>query len=207
MNRKPIWGIDLDGIVYKWGETARFLLNHRFGLKLGESTHWDYLKENITEEQWDWLWDDGIINHGLFRSGHIYTGSLEALDKLSKIGNIIIITSRPEIARADTLHWLAFHRIPASHIVMLHNGEPKSSVRPHCDMYVDDNVENCIDLYAHTKGEVLMWDRPWNRGWQEKIVSEPSNIKVVDSWSDVYTRALNISDDIKKQPLFAEGTR
>lgn len=175
-------GVDLDGVIYKWTETARFLLKWRFGVEVGESLHWDYIKEQITESQWLWLWqadEDGGVGRGLFRQGHCYKGSFETLKELSLLGDIVIITHRPKSAIPDTLDWLAFNKIPASTVHLMYREEPKSSVKPECQIYVDDKAENCIDLAENTDGLVCLWSRPWNAGDQKKL---PKDIQIIDSW-------------------------
>lgn len=176
--------VDLDGVVYKWSDTARWLLLWKFGVEVGESQHWSYIEENVTEQQWAWLWqddEDGGIGRGLFRHGHCYKGSFEALKELDQIGDIVTITHRPKAALNDTLQWLAFHRVPTSAVHLLYREESKSSVQPHCQVYVDDKMENCIDLFENTEGLVCLWDRPWNQHQQKGM---PKGIKIVHTWDE-----------------------
>jgi uncharacterized HAD superfamily protein len=175
-------GVDLDGVIYKWTETARWLLNWKFGVEIGDSTHWDYIKEQITEQQWAWLWQndpDGGIGRGLFRHGHCYKGSFEAMKELDQLGDIVVITHRPKAAIKDTMEWISFNGIPASTVHLMYREEPKSSVKPECGIYVDDKAANCIDLNENTNGLVCLWDRPWNRAEQKNL---PSEIQIIDSW-------------------------
>lgn len=176
-------GIDLDGVTYQWSKTAAWLLNWRFGLDLGESTHWDYLLDHVSPPQWQWLWspdEDGGIGRGLFRHGHVYKGSFEALRELDQLGDIIIITHRPHSAIDDTMSWLAFNRVPVSTVHVMTDGAPKSSIKPECDLYVDDRASNCIDLAKNTNGTVALWDRPWNRDEQQTL---PTDIHIIGSWT------------------------
>lgn len=167
---KPRIGVDIDGVLYHWDRTARYMLLHvlpdspytRDG-PIGQiSTHWDYIAEHVTKEHWNWLWTEGV-RLGLFRHGHLYAGAIQFVRKLAELGDVVIITHRPKQAVNDTLEWLAFQRLPLAGAHLLTNQEPKSSVHPQCDFYIDDKVENCVDLHNNTRGAVALMDRPWNQ--------------------------------------------
>jgi uncharacterized HAD superfamily protein len=174
-------GVDIDGVMYKWGKTVRYMMRevlkeeapdiyalkpHTADGPMGGSdskiTDWDYFQNNVTKEQWRWLWSEGI-RLGLFRYGHLYSGTIQAIRKLSKIGDVYIITHRPPQAVNDTLDWLAFQRLPIKGVSLLTNQEPKSSVKPECDVYIDDKPENVYDLANNTDARlVVLMSRPWN---------------------------------------------
>jgi len=178
-------GLDLDGVAYEWGSVARFLLSHHFGYILEkEASHWWAYRDAVKKEHWRWLWDEGVRNHGLFRHGHLYKGTVEALENLRHLGRIIVITARPETARQDTLDWLAFHQLPVSEFHLLAGESAKSSVRPFCDLYVDDSPGVVQDLSENTPGVVLCWDRPWN----QSLVAD-GNVRRVSSWLEVINEA------------------
>jgi uncharacterized HAD superfamily protein len=171
--------MDLDGVIYKWAETARFLLNLHFGYKLGVSTHWDYIKNHVSPRHWKWLWGAGVEEHGLFRHGDCYPGSFEALDQIADAHSIVILTVRPPGATRDTLDWIAFHGIRAREIHLLQSGAKKSSIP--CDIYVDDSLDNVVALTAAGK-RALLWDRPWNRTERRGPWTR------VRTWKEVFSR-------------------
>lgn len=183
-----IFGIDLDGVVYKWSDTARFMLEEQFGIKVPEQEHWGTWDESLKKEHWDWLWTDGI-KQGLFRHGHIYKGSIDALNKLSELGEIMIITSRPKTAHPDTLDWLSFHKVPTSRVVMLGPGANKAHVAPTCQLYVDDKVTNCNEL-ATLDTRVVLWGRPWSF---EKGETLDPKVGIVTSWDAVLVEARHLA--------------
>lgn len=175
---RPRVMLDLDGTVYHWERTARYLLRrwykergyaHPEGLDR-VSTYYDYISDVLKgdaygSQAWRWLWDTtGGIKEGLFRGGHIYTGAAEAVHELAAVGDVIVITKRPPNAIPDTIAWLAFQRWAVSGIITLTGrDEQKSSVRPHCDVYIDDAEDVLLDLSENTGGHVIAMDRPWNQ--------------------------------------------
>lgn len=161
-------GIDIDGVMYQWSKTARYMLRQvlpnspytKDGPMGTESTHWGYIPDHVSKEHWDWLWKEGV-QLGLFRHGHMYPGTIQAIRRLAKVGEIIVITHRPKQAVTDTMAWLSFQQLPLSGIHVLTNQEPKSTVVPYCDFYIDDKPENCVDL-CHV-GMAYLMDREWNQ--------------------------------------------
>lgn len=175
--------VDLDGVLYKWSETAAFLLNDHFGYQLGESNSWDYLQKSITNNEWQWLWTGGV-EKGLFRHGHCEKGGIEALRALFKKGHdVVIVTSRPRQAIQDTLAWIGYHEIPASEIHILGPKVSKAKKVPNCDIYLDDKPTHVRDYSENTQGAAYLFDQPWNRGEEDlpRIKDWAHFLKVVDN--------------------------
>lgn len=168
-------GIDIDGICYKWEPTARFLLEWYQGYVLPVSRGWNSIKEKISPEAWRWLWTTGVTKYGLFRHGHPYRGTVETLQSLGEKEDLVFITSRPKAAKKDTVEWLGFHQIPVTGLYILGPGSKKSTVP--CDIYLDDNLDNCAELRENTDKRVICWTRPWN--WPG-----PKDLERVSSWSE-----------------------
>lgn len=174
VSRKPVLALDLDGVTYEWEKTARKLLQIYFAYQIKESVNWNWIKDHIANNHWQWLWSEGV-KKGLFRHGHVVAGAIEALRNIKEAYRIEIVTSRPEKAWQDTREWLAFHQIPAAGVHLLGPNSPKSQVR--ADVYVDDATTNIVELKANAPwGTVIVFDRPWNqdavgdrraRGWGE----------------------------------------
>src|SRR5260370_36566196 len=111
--RKVRLMLDLDGIVYRWSDTSRYIITSEYPeIALGESTHWDYIKDELIKqdrsEVWGWLWSDGVVKHGMFRYGSLYKGSRAALRRMNESGKVVnvVVTSRPETAVLDTEEWI-----------------------------------------------------------------------------------------------------
>jgi uncharacterized HAD superfamily protein len=164
-------GLDIDGVMYQWDRTARYMLRevlpdspYKEILK-DESKSWDWIKGQIAPEHWRWLWNEGI-KLGLFRYGNLYSGTIQAIRLLAKKNDVILITHRPQKAVTDTLAWLGLLDLPLAGLHLLTNMEPKSGVRPECDIYLDDKPENIEDLWLNTDGHVCLMRRPWNEHFQ-----------------------------------------
>lgn len=182
-------GLDIDGVMYQWDKTARYMLRevlpdspYKKDGPLGkESAHWDYIKEHVEPEHWRWLWKEGV-ELGLFRYGHLYPGTIVALRQLATIGELILITHRPKQALNDTLAWLGYLDLPVAEFHFLNHEQSKSSVQPQCDVYLDDKIENCEDLARNTKAQVVaLMDRPWN---QRGFTTTALGIHRVYNWRD-----------------------
>lgn len=98
----------------------------------------------------------------MFRHGHLYPGSIEAIRRLAQIGDVVIVTHRPASAVPDTLAWLAYNQFPLRGVHILSNEQSKAGVGPF-DLFIDDKPENCAELVA-TGARVATPDRRWNRG-------------------------------------------
>jgi len=174
--------LDLDGVVYQWDKTARYMLRTMRGyddapsLKM-ESQSWDHIQENVEEDDWRWLWTEGV-DLGLFRYGHLYPGSIEAIRHLARLGLVEVVTQRPVSATQDTLDFLSYLKLPFSAVHILHQGQGKSTL--HADVYIDDGPHVVTDVNANSPTSLLvLMDRPWNgmvqghfaraRSWNEAL--------------------------------------
>jgi 5'(3')-deoxyribonucleotidase len=159
-------GLDLDGVCYQWEKTARYMLRRRIvgrgevcpGALLQESPHWNWIEENVSQEDWAWLWSEAV-KQGLFRYGHVVSGAIEGTTQLAALGEVFVVTARPKEAYGDTLAWLAFmfDKVP---IAGVHFTTRK--IDANADIYIDDHVDNVTPLLSSGKACVL-FDRAWNR--------------------------------------------
>lgn len=200
------FGLDVDGVMYMWDKTARYMLRTERGYtrdQLGRpSRYWNEIADIVSKEDWQWLWGTGV-KMGLFRYGHLFTGTIEAVRTLSTIGDAVVITHRPRSAVQDTLDWLSFLKLPFTEIHLLTSGEPKSKV-PHCNLYVDDKPENCVDFNDNTDGLPLLWSRESNYEWDSMrgsyldrrtpslTFAKESRVCTVSTWEEVIDYARSI---------------
>lgn len=163
-------GLDLDGVVYKFTDTYRYMMNKHRGVGMPPVEDfwygWDAADQFTTEEDREWVWTEGI-RLGLFRYGHLYKGAIEGVTALAEVAEVHVITSRPQAAVEDTLAFLAYTRLPLAGVNILSGGEAKSSIRPEFDIYIDDGLHNIVDLMDNTEADVLVFDQPWNRNSED----------------------------------------
>lgn len=168
--------VDVDGVLYEWDRTARYMLRTYRDTVVGESLTWDYIEQHVPRSDWGWLWTDGV-DLGLFRYGHCVAGSIVGLRNLLADGHsLAVVTHRPSSAVPDTLAWLNYINIQWSEVHILSNGESKAQVD--ADILIDDKMENVIE-WAASGRKALLFDRPWN----QQI--EATRIERCYDWRDV----------------------
>lgn len=174
--------LDVDGVLYHWSKTARYLLKAEFGYNLHESTYWSYIPDNVSKQAWDWLWSEGI-RRGLFRHGHVVKGAVDGAWKLKRAGHeLLAVTHRPVSAVIDTHDWLDFHfgRTFFEQRHILYDGRSKSCVR--ADLLVDDKFQNVQEWMWHVDREAILYSQLWNDhepwfGWRGTWETIPSLVR------------------------------
>ena len=176
--------IDLDGVLYRFELTMRYLLREEREVQADMNTpslYWDDVLDRVRPADRRWLWTEAITKYGLFRHGHVEKHAMRGIRALHKSGHkLFVVTHRPAIATRDTLAWLDFHfgteePYPfAGAPIMLHHGEPKSQVD--AEILIDDKPDN-IREWMDEGGRGLLFNQPWN---QDATVGER-----VFGWYDV----------------------
>lgn len=157
--------IDLDGVCYEWDRTAKYMLRTYRHLDSDPSmsaptTSWNYIKDNVTVEDYAWLWEEGV-ELGLFRYGHVVKDAIVSLNNLHEAGHkLMAVTHRPTAAVKDTLAWLTYLNLEWDQVHILSYGQPKSSVKGDC--LIDDKPANVIE-WAMAGREAILYDRTWNK--------------------------------------------
>ena len=156
-------GIDLDGVVANFTMGWMNFYNKEFGaeLEVEDSQRWNDLVdlthfENMGEF---WRWSSDLDGRSLFWHLEPFPGAIDALQSLADAGHeIVVITTKPDFAVADTHEWIANHDIPAAEIHIL---EDKWLVE--CDVYLDDGPHVLPRLVANRpESTVCRYVRPWN---------------------------------------------
>ncbi len=197
-------GVDCDGVLYHWERTARYMLRRKLrreGRPSNEalnvpSVRWNYIKDIVEAEDWKWLWNEGVRD-GLFRYGHVIGGSLEGMQALEELGEIVIVTSRPAHAVKDTIAWLGLmcDKVDLRGVHILSSGEPKSSLinAEGLDVLIDDGPHNVEDTAQNTSAVAIVYDQPWNRGLYQSVEHRDTlplediyhNVDRAFDWTDV----------------------
>lgn len=84
---------------------------------------------------------------------------MDGVRELATHGDIQVVTHRPQRAVRDTLAFLAYADFPIVGVTVTQG--PKSEVG--CDVYIDDAPHVIEELESAGK-EVVVFDRPYNRG-------------------------------------------
>lgn len=162
--------VDLDGVLYAFERTMRYLLREERSVQADMTTpsrYWDDVLDRVEPADKKWLWSEAITKYGLFRHGHVEKHAMRGVRALHGAGHkLYVVTHRPAIATRDTLAWLDFHfgaenPYPfAGAPIMLHNGEAKSQVD--AEILIDDKPAN-IREWMDAGGVGLLFDQPWNQ--------------------------------------------
>lgn len=155
-------GIDLDGVVadFNAGWISRYNLEYGSKLPTDAVKAWDAIPSLTHFEDMGefWKWARDHDGHTLFRHLDTYPGAVDALQKLSRKHEIVIITTKPRWAIHDTFAWIAQHRIPTAEV---HIKDVKWKVA--CDFYLDDGPHVIDSLVKHRpEATVCRFIRPWN---------------------------------------------
>lgn len=188
---KPSVAVDLDGVVYEWDRTARYLLRNYRGVEglHSESTSWNWIQQNVEPEDWRWLWNEGV-KRGLFRYGHMTKGARIGLEALLDIGyKLLVVSHRPAHAINDTLDWISmfFKDIPLEGVHLLTQGENKAQVN--ADILIDDKPENIRD-WLDAERVAVLFEHPWNVNWTKAChlscyEAETTHLHRASNWADV----------------------
>lgn len=156
-------GIDLDGVVANFIRGWMTRYNAEFGTQLTEDMvdHWDSAGDLThfadLSDFWHWAGASGR-SPTVFRHLDTYPGALGTLRSLAERHDVVVLTTKPDWAAADTFAWLADKRIPTREVHLL-----RGKWRVACDIYLDDSPYEVPGLVSNQPGSVVCrFVRPWN---------------------------------------------
>lgn len=89
-------------------------------------------------------------------------GCDNALLKISKNNNIVLISVREKKLKNQTLKWLKIHNVPFVKLILVNTVKEKLAKMISCDLVIEDCLEVARMVKAHGV-PVLLFDYPWNR--------------------------------------------
>ena len=155
-------GIDLDGVVadFNTGWMTRYNSEHGTDLTPDQVTYWDAMipLTHFSSVDEFWTWARNGDGPGLFRHLPVLPGAQAALRRLSRHHQIVIITTKPRWANAETFSWIGDNAIPTREVHIIGR---KWLVD--CDIYLDDGPHNLERLVKHRPDSaVCRFVQPWN---------------------------------------------
>ena len=161
---KPTIVIDLDDTIINTGETVINLYNKKYPkekLIYIENHKWGFAPIIKTEEQFN-----KIMN--LFEEEDFYENiiirdnSVQIINKLSKIFNIIICSKHSEKRRGITLKWIR-QVMPKVKVSFVDEFEEKYKIANKADIIIDDKPESFFKLSKKVI-PILFGNYEWNKG-------------------------------------------
>jgi 5'(3')-deoxyribonucleotidase len=155
-------GIDLDGVVadFNAGWMTRYNAEHGTELTPSQVTDWGAMipLTHFKSIQEFWRWARNGDGPGIFRHLPQLPGAVAALERLARRHEIVIITTKPRWANAETFLWIGENAIPTREV---HIVGRKWLVD--CDIYLDDGPHNLESLVTRRADRtVCRFVQPWN---------------------------------------------
>lgn len=162
-------GIDVDGTLYHWTKAVNKAVEEKFGVTgLTEHTHWNYLQDNLTADQWRWVWSKEAAGAVFGRRDMAFAGSRRAVNSLCNTHEVHFVTHRnPRVCTAITGEWLASRYFGYAGVHVLYHSVSKVGLRD-WDLFIDDKPET-ITEFENAGIRILVPARPWNEGFGEQF--------------------------------------
>ena len=128
-------GIDLDGVVadFNAGWMTRYNAEHGTELTPSQVTDWGAMipLTHFKSIQEFWRWARNGDGPGLFRHLPLLPGAIPALERLARHHELVIITTKPSWANAETFSWIGEHALPTREVHIV-----RRKWRVDCDVYL-----------------------------------------------------------------------
>ena len=164
-------GIDFDDVIVDFSSGFINFINNRLGLYIKKEHIVEYEITkilNIPKIEIIKLYDDFYKSQN-FKQLNLIQNSIKGIYKLAQNNDIYIITARNSKFYEETI--ASIRDIFNSNIKSIHftnnNGyrKLKSDIcnSLNIDIFIDDSLENILDVYKNTTSKVYVFDQPWNR--------------------------------------------
>jgi hypothetical protein len=152
--------------VFHWTEGAAAAFEKYRGYPANtlvrEQTHWNHLMEEVTKEDWEWLWRGPGLEAQHEDPECVYPGAGRAMRRLATEGDLIVCTHRPKRCAVATAAFMAHHKVQFSELHVLGSHTLKSGVWKDCDVVLEDKISNVQDVYDFTDAQIFVPIRSYN---------------------------------------------
>lgn len=123
------------------------------------------------------VFDEFIYTNNFFRGVGVQPYAQEVTREMSKYFDIYVVSASHFSTVPDKAEWLLEHfpHIPIKHFIPCYN---KYMIRG--DILVDDKFDNLINF----DGERVLFNRPWNKQYQNDELLKSHSIEVMNDWTD-----------------------
>lgn len=186
-------GIDIDGTVTCPSSLLPYL-NQAFGKNLSLDDCREYDLANVygvpASEMDKWFAQNSDM---LCRVAPVHGEADLILREWYQRHNLIYISARHEMDWDATLHWFQLRDIPYHHIELIgsHN-KVEAANRWKVDMFIEDRLENAIQLSEELNIPVYLFDTPYNQAklsdWVHRIYNWRELEKAVNQFTTAALR-------------------
>lgn len=173
-------GIDIDGTVTSPSSIVP-LMNESFGKDLRYEDCREYNLANvykITDEQFaDWLTQNG---ERLYDEAPVHGTADRVLRDWQNQYKLVYISAREAHHLNVTKNWFHRYNIPYHEIDLIGSHDKLASARKwQVDLFLEDRLENALQLSSALQIPVFLFDTPYNQG------DLPKRVHRVTSWEEV----------------------
>ena len=181
-------GIDLDDTITKTDEIL-----FKYAKIYNEE---EKILFNINREEWNLTkafgWNEENIKEffskylkSIYEEAEIKENAKERINKLKDDGNEIIIITARDTKSLKEVHevcedWLINNKINVDKIVVDGEDKAQKCLENKIDIFIDDNICNCENVYNNLKIPVLLMNGRYNKDYQNP------KIKRVYNWNEIY---------------------
>lgn len=181
-------GIDLDDTITKTDEIL-----FKYAKIYNEE---EKILFNINREEWNLTkafgWNEENIKgffskylKSIYEKAEIKENAKEKINALKNDGNKIIIITARDTKSLKEVHevckdWLINNKINVDKIVVDGENKAQKCLENKIDIFIDDNICNCENVYNNLKIPVLLMNSRYNKDYQNP------KIKRVYNWNEIY---------------------
>jgi uncharacterized HAD superfamily protein len=182
VDEKPLIALDVDGVLYRWTESAIDTFHALRGLEIPQPEGESYdLKDWVTKDDWHWLWNSRAPRRRCFGTGRPYADGVRAAWELEKLTRVILMTSRPANVIDVTMRWASAQHL-RPHALVHVPGVKKwqhEFIRD-CKLFIDDKPENALGVRDELGIPVFVPRRTYNG-----VLDGEPGIVVFNDWTVV----------------------